>query len=138
MFDGWGGGTGVVTRGGLVDTPAGLSLRELEPDPFGDLGCGQARVQVLTAVIIACVPTLYHIFAGLNSGLTTTQIPEGIGVPPPHPSNIDRPFFLERSRDRDLKCDWLAPEEDWFGIQTRMMRVIGSLIQARGLRVRGI
>jgi hypothetical protein len=33
------------SRGGLVDTPAGLSPRELEPDPFGDLGCGQARVQ---------------------------------------------------------------------------------------------
>lgn len=30
---------------GLVDIPADLSLRELEPDPFRDLGCGQARVQ---------------------------------------------------------------------------------------------
>jgi hypothetical protein len=34
---------------------------------------------VLTAVVIACVPTLYHIFAGLHSDLTTTQIPDVIG-----------------------------------------------------------
>ncbi|KAF5856167.1 hypothetical protein ETB97_007798 [Aspergillus alliaceus] len=33
-----------------------------------------------TAVIIACVPTLYHIFAGLHSGLNITQIPDGIGL----------------------------------------------------------
>lgn len=38
---------------------------------------------MLTAVIIACVPTLYHILAGLHSGLTTTQIPDGIGLEPP-------------------------------------------------------
>jgi hypothetical protein len=35
---------------------------------------------MLTSIIIACVPTLYHIFAGLHSGLTTVQIPEGIGL----------------------------------------------------------
>jgi hypothetical protein len=35
---------------------------------------------MLTAVVAACVPTLYHIFAGLHSGLTTTQIPDGIGL----------------------------------------------------------
>lgn len=35
---------------------------------------------MLTAVVIACVPSLYHIFAGLHSGLTTTQIPDGIGL----------------------------------------------------------
>ncbi|PIG85028.1 integral membrane protein [Aspergillus arachidicola] len=39
-----------------------------------------AQTMMLTAVIIACVPTLYHIFAGLHSGLTTTQIPNGIGL----------------------------------------------------------
>ncbi|RDW72596.1 uncharacterized protein DSM5745_07768 [Aspergillus mulundensis] len=33
---------------------------------------GQAMM--LTSVTIACVPTLYHIFAGLHSGLITTQI----------------------------------------------------------------
>jgi hypothetical protein len=35
---------------------------------------------MLTSVIIACVPTLYHIFAGLHSGLITTQIqlPDGV------------------------------------------------------------
>ncbi|KAJ5514832.1 hypothetical protein N7463_004384 [Penicillium fimorum] len=37
---------------------------------------GQAMM--LTAIIVACVPTLYHIFAGLHSGLMTTQIPEGL------------------------------------------------------------
>ncbi|KAJ5320286.1 hypothetical protein N7508_000569 [Penicillium antarcticum] len=35
---------------------------------------------ILTAIIIACVPTLYHIFAGLHSSLTTTQIADGIGL----------------------------------------------------------
>ncbi|KAL4868414.1 hypothetical protein BDV12DRAFT_169694 [Aspergillus spectabilis] len=38
------------------------------------------QTMMLTTVVIACVPTLYHIFAGLHSGLTTTQIPDGIGV----------------------------------------------------------
>lgn len=38
---------------------------------------------MLTTVIIACVPTLYHIFAGLHSGLTTTQIPDAIGLERP-------------------------------------------------------
>ncbi|KAL4993813.1 hypothetical protein BDV10DRAFT_178165 [Aspergillus recurvatus] len=39
---------------------------------------GQAMM--LTSVTIACVPTLYHIFAGLHSGLITTQIqlPDGV------------------------------------------------------------
>ncbi|KAL4758597.1 uncharacterized protein BDW70DRAFT_141310 [Aspergillus foveolatus] len=38
------------------------------------------QVMMLTSVIIACVPTLYHIFAGLHSGLITTQIqlPDGV------------------------------------------------------------
>ncbi|PWY86753.1 hypothetical protein BO70DRAFT_288405 [Aspergillus heteromorphus CBS 117.55] len=31
---------------------------------------------VCTSVITACMPTLYHIFAGLHSGLITTQLPE--------------------------------------------------------------
>lgn len=35
---------------------------------------------MLISVIIACIPTLYHIFAGLHSGLTTTQIPDEIGL----------------------------------------------------------
>ncbi|KAJ5645232.1 hypothetical protein N7507_011243 [Penicillium longicatenatum] len=39
-----------------------------------------SQAMMLTTVVIACVPTLYHIFAGLHSGLTTTQIPEGIGI----------------------------------------------------------
>jgi hypothetical protein len=35
---------------------------------------------MLTAIVIACVPTLYHIFAGLHSGLNTTQILDGNGL----------------------------------------------------------
>ncbi|KAL3469715.1 hypothetical protein BJX99DRAFT_65345 [Aspergillus californicus] len=38
--------------------------------------CSQAMM--LTTVTIACVPTLYHIFAGLHSGLFTTEIPERV------------------------------------------------------------
>jgi hypothetical protein len=41
------------------------------------------QTMMLTSVIIACVPTLYHIFAGLHSGLTTTQIPEEVGLERP-------------------------------------------------------
>jgi hypothetical protein len=41
------------SRGGLIDTPAGLGLRELEPDPVGDLGCGRARVQAGEDVVEA-------------------------------------------------------------------------------------
>lgn len=37
----------------MIDTPAGLGLRELEPDPVGDLGCGQARVQAGEDVVEA-------------------------------------------------------------------------------------
>ncbi|OQE47079.1 hypothetical protein PENCOP_c001G01312 [Penicillium coprophilum] len=40
---------------------------------------GQAMM--LTTVTIACVPTLYHIFAGLHSGLSTIEIPEGLELP---------------------------------------------------------
>ncbi|KAL2835864.1 hypothetical protein BJY01DRAFT_238543 [Aspergillus pseudoustus] len=38
------------------------------------------QTMTLTTVIIACIPTIYHIFAGLHSGLTTTQIPDEIGL----------------------------------------------------------
>ncbi|KAL4917738.1 hypothetical protein BDW62DRAFT_201525 [Aspergillus aurantiobrunneus] len=38
-----------------------------------------SQAMMLTAVTTACVPTLYHIFAGLHSGLTTTQIPDAVG-----------------------------------------------------------
>lgn len=31
-----------------------------------------------TTVAIACMPTLYHIFAGLNSGLINTRLPEEV------------------------------------------------------------
>ncbi|CAI7631847.1 unnamed protein product [Penicillium manginii] len=41
------------------------------------------QVMMLTSVIIACVPTLYHIFAGLHSGLTSTEIPDAIGLEGP-------------------------------------------------------
>jgi hypothetical protein len=39
------------SRVGLVDTPAGLGLRELVAVPVSDLGCGQARVQAGEDVI---------------------------------------------------------------------------------------
>ncbi|OQE29407.1 hypothetical protein PENSTE_c002G08450 [Penicillium steckii] len=39
-----------------------------------------SQAMMLTTIVIACVPTLYHIFAGLHSGLTTTQIPDGVGL----------------------------------------------------------
>ncbi|KAJ5385293.1 hypothetical protein N7517_003204 [Penicillium concentricum] len=39
------------------------------------------QTMMLTTIIVACVPTLYHIFAGLHSGLTTAQIPDGLELP---------------------------------------------------------
>ncbi|KAL4962469.1 uncharacterized protein BDV14DRAFT_178372 [Aspergillus stella-maris] len=38
-----------------------------------------SQTMMLTSITIACVPTLYHIFSGLHSGLTTTEIPAGLG-----------------------------------------------------------
>jgi hypothetical protein len=31
-----------------------------------------------TNLIVACLPTLYHIFAGLHSGLITTRLPDNV------------------------------------------------------------
>ncbi|CAI7569464.1 unnamed protein product [Penicillium pancosmium] len=41
------------------------------------------QTMMLTSIIIACIPTLYHILAGLHSGLTTTEIPDAIGLEGP-------------------------------------------------------
>ncbi|KAL4794837.1 hypothetical protein BDV19DRAFT_364010 [Aspergillus venezuelensis] len=38
-----------------------------------------SQSMMLTSITIACIPTLYHIFSGLHSGLTTTEIPAGLG-----------------------------------------------------------
>ncbi|KAE8138693.1 hypothetical protein BDV38DRAFT_281990 [Aspergillus pseudotamarii] len=67
-----------------------------------------AQTMMLTTVIIACVPTLYHIFAGLHSGLTTTQISDGIGLELPqtkasgymHQSSSGASQSHSRSRSR--------------------------------------
>lgn len=68
---------------------------------------------MLTAIVVACVPTLYHIFAGLNSGLTTTQVPEGIGLELPQTkasgsanqsySGTSQSHLRSRSRERSRK-----------------------------------
>jgi hypothetical protein len=68
---------------------------------------------MLTAVLVACVPTLYHIFAGLNSGLTTTQIPDGNGHELPQTkasgsvnqsySGTGQSHLRSRSRERSSK-----------------------------------
>ncbi|OGM51264.1 integral membrane protein [Aspergillus bombycis] len=72
-----------------------------------------AQAMMLTAVIIACVPTLYHIFAGLHSGLTTTQIPDRIGLELPQTkasgyinqssSGVSQSHSRSRSRGRSRK-----------------------------------
>ncbi|KAL5338953.1 hypothetical protein BJX70DRAFT_365131 [Aspergillus crustosus] len=58
------------------------------------------QTMMLTTVIIACVPTLYHIFAGLHSGLTTTQIPDGIGVELSHSKAKGSGYINQSSSDR--------------------------------------
>ncbi|KAB8266926.1 hypothetical protein BDV30DRAFT_244788 [Aspergillus minisclerotigenes] len=67
-----------------------------------------AQTMMLTAVIIACVPTLYHIFAGLHSGLTTTQIPDGIDLDLPQTKasgyiNQSSSGASQSARDRSMK-----------------------------------
>ncbi|KAF7131023.1 hypothetical protein CNMCM5793_003958 [Aspergillus hiratsukae] len=37
-----------------------------------------AQANMYTNLIVACLPTLYHIFAGLHSGLITTRLPDNV------------------------------------------------------------
>ena len=39
---------------------------------------------ICTTVTIACLPTLYHIFAGLHSGLITTRLPDEVELKHPY------------------------------------------------------
>ncbi|RAL03343.1 uncharacterized protein BO80DRAFT_350106 [Aspergillus ibericus CBS 121593] len=43
-----------------------------------------AQAMVCTTVTIACLPTLYHIFAGLHSGLITTRLPDEVELKHPY------------------------------------------------------
>ncbi|PWY76003.1 hypothetical protein BO94DRAFT_499330 [Aspergillus sclerotioniger CBS 115572] len=43
-----------------------------------------AQAMICTTVIIACLPTLYHIFAGLHSGLITTRLPDEVELKHPY------------------------------------------------------
>ncbi|PYI01626.1 hypothetical protein BO78DRAFT_455712 [Aspergillus sclerotiicarbonarius CBS 121057] len=43
-----------------------------------------AQAMICTTVTIACLPTLYHIFAGLHSGLITTRLPDEVELKHPY------------------------------------------------------
>jgi hypothetical protein len=44
------------------------------------------QAMMSTTVAIACMPTLYHIFAGLHSGLITTRLPDEVELSHPKSS----------------------------------------------------
>ncbi|KAI9042716.1 uncharacterized protein KD926_005044 [Aspergillus affinis] len=50
--------------------------------------CGQ--VMMCATITIACLPTLYHIFAGLHSGLITTRLPDEVELSHPKGSYINQ------------------------------------------------
>lgn len=45
-----------------------------------------SQAMMCTTVAIACMPTLYHIFAGLHSGLITTRLPDEVELSHPKSS----------------------------------------------------
>ncbi|KAF9895272.1 hypothetical protein FE257_000175 [Aspergillus nanangensis] len=63
--------------------------------------CGQAMMCV--TVTIACMPTLYHIFAGLNSGLITTRLPDEVELREPKGSAYIYPATGSGSRPGEKK-----------------------------------
>ncbi|PYH87819.1 hypothetical protein BO71DRAFT_392753 [Aspergillus ellipticus CBS 707.79] len=58
--------------------------------------CGQTMV--CTSVTIACLPTLYHIFAGLHSGLLTTQLPDETELKHPNGSSSLSQYAVSRRK----------------------------------------
>ncbi|KAF7168848.1 hypothetical protein CNMCM5623_001790 [Aspergillus felis] len=58
---------------GSIATEAGLTQAGsiVIPSTF-------AQANMYTNLIVACLPTLYHIFAGLHSGLITTRLPDNV------------------------------------------------------------
>ncbi|KAJ5834323.1 hypothetical protein N7447_000349 [Penicillium robsamsonii] len=95
---------------------------------------GQAMM--LTAIIVACVPTLYHIFAGLHSGLTTTQIPDALELPQTKGSGYvnqsssaaSRSHSRSQSRGRQRKHGRLM--FDGWGGQTGVITEVSSGLDA--------
>ncbi|EPS27456.1 hypothetical protein PDE_02399 [Penicillium oxalicum 114-2] len=104
------------------------------------------QMMMLTSIIAACVPTLYHIFAGLHSGLTTTQIPDSIeldttqtkaqnslaghSVKPPKES-----YSRSESRQTTRSSGWRSVWNGW-GEETGVTTEISSR-SSRGLKYHG-
>ncbi|KAF4166926.1 hypothetical protein CNMCM6936_005835 [Aspergillus lentulus] len=66
----------LLTIGQLVTLPQSLTSSDttwstVTPSTF-------AQANMYTNLIVACLPTLYHIFAGLHSGLITTRLPDNV------------------------------------------------------------
>ncbi|KAF7594392.1 hypothetical protein BBP40_009373 [Aspergillus hancockii] len=60
----------------LALIPSFLRSHDTTWDLVNPTICGQAMMCV--SITIACLPTLYHIFAGLHSGLITTRLPDEV------------------------------------------------------------
>ncbi|OJJ55951.1 hypothetical protein ASPSYDRAFT_182875 [Aspergillus sydowii CBS 593.65] len=89
---------------------------------------GQAMM--LTSIIIACVPTLYHIFAGLHSGLTTTQIPEGVELSRTKASTstyINQTSSSSGSKSRGRSRDRRRRESPFNPVDSAVITEISSL-----------
>ncbi|PLB48980.1 integral membrane protein [Aspergillus steynii IBT 23096] len=61
--------------------------------------CGQ--VMMCATITIACLPTLYHIFAGLHSGLITTRLPDEVELTHPKKSAYINQSTISGSRARE-------------------------------------
>ncbi|KAF7180426.1 hypothetical protein CNMCM7691_009594 [Aspergillus felis] len=66
----------LLTTGQLATLPQSLTSSDttwsiVVPSTF-------AQANMYTNLIVACLPTLYHIFAGLHSGLITTRLPDNV------------------------------------------------------------
>lgn len=85
---------------------------------------------MLTSIIIACVPTLYHIFAGLHSGLTTTQIPEGVELSRTKASTstyINQTSSSSGSKSRGRSRDRRRRESPFNPVDSAVITEISSL-----------
>ncbi|KAK1140015.1 hypothetical protein N8T08_010924 [Aspergillus melleus] len=61
--------------------------------------CGQ--VMMCVTITVACLPTLYHIFAGLHSGLITTRLPDEVELSHPKGSAYINQSTISGSRARE-------------------------------------
>ncbi|KAK9576067.1 hypothetical protein V6Z92_009347 [Aspergillus fumigatus] len=68
--------TVLLTTGQLATLPRSLTSSDTTWSAL--ISSTFAQANMYTNLIVACLPTLYHIFAGLHSGLITTRLPDNV------------------------------------------------------------